>query len=222
MFSGVGVLAAALGFVYFSANAADCEKTSSKELKRTFGRPNLAGCDQDPFFWSDIRVQIEEILTFGAPRSIVFLHRKADAPTVRNILDTVAAHAACYLRCCGAAPLRLNSTQLKNRTSADDYGVLADRFRTGLEASGVLIMENLTELSGSDAQVFHLFCDDSAPVVAQALILFTVEVATVPEAGEEAGVLRRALAARWTDIGRGDKFDPLFARIAGQIVTVRR
>ncbi|ENN72447.1 hypothetical protein YQE_10915, partial [Dendroctonus ponderosae] len=206
---------------YLSLNGTKCEKTSTKELKRDFSPPKLEGFGQDPFFWSDIRVQIEEVLAFASPRSIVFLHQKADAPKMRRIVATVAANAACYLRCCHAVPLQLNSTHVKNRTSIDDYGVLSDRYRADLEASGVLIMDNLTELSGTDAQMFHLFCDDSAPVVAQALILFTVEVATLPEAGSEAAELRRVLAARWTDIGRGDKFDPLFVRIAGQIVTIR-
>lgn len=179
--------------------------------------------NQDVDFWRSIRVSIKEIPVLEQPRTIMFLYNNKAERTLEKILQRISRLASPFLssdsqyevKAVEIAGATLNTSEIVN-----DYGKIISRYRGDLEKRGLMIVRNLEKVPGASAQAFHSFCDDYNPVVKKALILFTLKVEKLPE-GYPMKFVENFLLKLWNDIGKDDKFYPLFTRISSTILPVR-
>ncbi|XP_066155840.1 uncharacterized protein TORIP [Euwallacea fornicatus] len=197
-------------------------KTIKKNLINTFKSMEEKFIHQDEDFWRRIRVNIEEIRNKQKPSTIIFLYENnyKGESTMQRILNYVKDAAVCYLTDCDNDAIVIHGSAL-NLEIIEDYGKVISKYRDPLETSGVMIVEHLEEVPGKVAQSFHHFCDEHNPLVSNALMLFTVKVDKLPDDKESDSYLRKTLTLLWNDIGRDDKFEPLYARMSGTVLVVR-
>ncbi|XP_050302248.1 uncharacterized protein LOC126740321 [Anthonomus grandis grandis] len=175
---------------------------------------------QNEDFWRSIKVSIREVPVLKQPRTILFLYEDKSEKTLNLILEKVVNAALCFLTECDKKPVQIQGASLNNSQIIRDHGVIISKYADQLKKSGVMVVYNLEQVPGKAALAFHSFCDDYNPIAEKSLILFTLKMNKIPQ-GYPMMFLEKFLLNLWSDIGKGDKFYPLFTRISGNILTVQ-
>jgi len=216
---GVAVLAGLLTTLYYARDDSLSDATP-QDLFIIFKPIEQKFRNQNEDFWSSIRVSVQEVTVLDQPRSIIFLYENRAKATMEGILNSASSAALCHFGSCWNEPVVIQGSSLNSTEILNDYGRIISRYRSNLEKNGVMIVKNLEQVPGLAAQAFHSFCDDYNPVVKKALILFTMKVEKLPE-GYPMLFLEKVLMNLWKELGRDDKFYPLFTRISGTVLSVQ-
>ncbi|XP_066247856.1 uncharacterized protein TORIP [Euwallacea similis] len=210
-------------FVRFALGNPEPNRTTQEELINKFKHMEGQFTHQEEDFWRRIRLNIEEIRYRHKPSTIIFLYENnhKSESTMKRILNNIKSVAVCHLTDCDKVPIEIQGSALNSLEIIADYGKVISQYRNFLVNSGVMIVEHLEEVPGQVARAFHHFCDENNPLVSNALLLFTVKVDKLPDDEESDSYLKKTLMLLWNDIGRDDKFEPLYARISGTILVVR-
>jgi len=158
---------------------------------------------------------LNEVISFNKPSVFLYMYKNKPDEEVGELLRHIASFASCKLANNQTTFIELTKFELKNLKVIKNYGALIDHFKPRLEKSKVMLVQNLEEVPGVVAQVFHSFCDEFNPVVNGAVFLFSLKVDDFKEKDFETAEVE--LRKRWSDLD-DDIFHPLLSRITNMIV----
>ena len=92
--------------------------------------------------------------------------------------------------------------------SGKDYGETIDLLRENINKKGAVLLHDLQNLNGNQAQALHVVCDRDSPMVRDAVVVLTADK-SLNEIGD-----------KWRNHVSADKLPALLTRIGSRIVAV--
>uniref|UniRef100_A0A1Y1K189 Uncharacterized protein n=1 Tax=Photinus pyralis TaxID=7054 RepID=A0A1Y1K189_PHOPY len=199
-------------YAAMSSNNMECTFISIEEIQEKFP-------SQPQSTFNAIVSGVSEIKAFNKPSIFLFLYDSDTRQTINDLTLAIADYASGILNDdCTSNPIILTSSALSTKT---DYGTIISTYKPDLEERKVMIVKNLNQIPGTNAQAFHSICDEYSPLVPKSLIMFTVEVKkSNKKYKSDYEHVEEILKESWSDLD-DDIFYPLFTRITSMVLKVQ-
>lgn len=197
-------------FTHDSPSSSDVTKNCSVllELKAAF-----PGQDEI-YFWRQLKVGVEHVLTSTPPQPTVFLIAHQDKRKAAEFMDQVARTVH---TCLGAegAPLIYQGAYFNQQKMIQDYGRVIAEVKPHLDTAKVLVVLDVQLVHQKVIEAFHTICDKETPMIEKSVIFFTLPVPV--DASSRVQQLyyfvEEELSKLWGSAVNQNKIQPLLARM---------
>jgi hypothetical protein len=177
---------------------------------------------QSDSFWAFLKSGVERVNNKAPTKPSIFMLLHESDVDIKLILNKIVEATQTCLGTLNRTPIHLTAAKLKAPEYLNDYGRVISDYKSALSDSGIMIVENFSNVPPYVAQAFHTICDGETPYVPRSVIYLTMPVKRISTNDNPFKIAEKQLTELWGSSLKGNVLGPLLYRVTDVTLHVNR